>query len=63
MQLPAGRYTQMRLLLAANTATAEMMEKLDQVKYAMLEEWSRTKRTPKHAAWMHDHSSSQVSAH
>jgi len=42
-----------RLELAANTATAEMMSKLDQVKYAMLEEWSKTKRAPKHAAWMH----------
>jgi catechol 2,3-dioxygenase-like lactoylglutathione lyase family enzyme len=52
-----------RLELAANTATAEMMEKLDEVKYAMLEEWSRTKRAPKHAAWMHDRSLSQASAH
>jgi catechol 2,3-dioxygenase-like lactoylglutathione lyase family enzyme len=52
-----------RLELAANTATAEMMEKLDEVKYAMLEEWSRTKRAPKHAAWMHDRSASQVSPH
>ena len=42
-----------RLELAANTASAEMMPKLDQVKYAMLEEWSKTKRAPKHAAWMH----------
>ena len=42
-----------RLELAANTATAEMMTKLDEVKYAMLEEWSKTKRAPKHAAWMH----------
>jgi lactoylglutathione lyase len=52
-----------RLELAADTATAEMMEKLDEVKYAMLEEWSRTKRAPKHAAWMHDGSRSQASAH
>ena len=42
-----------RLELAANTASAEMMSKLDQVKYAMLDEWSKTKRAPKHAAWMH----------
>jgi catechol 2,3-dioxygenase-like lactoylglutathione lyase family enzyme len=42
-----------RLELAANTASAEMMSKLDQVKYAMLDEWSQTKRAPKHAAWMH----------
>jgi lactoylglutathione lyase len=24
------------------------------VKWDMLEEWSQTKRAPKHAAWMHD---------
>lgn len=43
-----------RLELAANTATSEMMCKLDDVKWAMLDEWSKTKRAPKHAAWMHD---------
>ena len=43
-----------RLELAADTATPEMNAKLDQVKWAMLEEWSRTKRAPKHAAWMHE---------
>ena len=42
-----------RLELAANTATPEMMKKLDDVKWDMLEEWSKTKRAPKHAAWMH----------
>jgi hypothetical protein len=24
------------------------------VKWDMLEEWDRTKRAPKHAAWMHE---------
>ena len=43
-----------RLELAVDTATPEMNAKLDQVKWAMLEEWSRTKRAPKHAAWMHE---------
>ena len=43
-----------RLELAANTATPEMMKKLDDVKWDMLEEWSKTKRAPKHAAWMHE---------
>ena len=33
-----------RLELAANTGTPDMM----------LEEWSRTRRAPSHAAWMHD---------
>jgi catechol-2,3-dioxygenase len=43
-----------RLELAANTATPDMMKKLDEVKWDMLEEWSQTKRAPKHAAWMHE---------
>jgi glyoxylase I family protein len=36
--------------LAADTATPEMMRKLDEVKREMLDEWSRSK----HAAWMHE---------
>ncbi len=43
-----------RVELAADTATPEMNRKLDAVKWAMLEEWSRTRRAPKHAAWMHE---------
>ena len=43
-----------RVELAADTATPEMMQRLDQVKWDMLEEWSRTKRAPRHAAWMHE---------
>ena len=43
-----------RLELAADTATPEMMKQLDDVKWAMLDEWSRTRRAPKHAAWMHE---------
>jgi lactoylglutathione lyase len=43
-----------RLELAADTATPEMTRRLDEVKWAMLEEWSRTKRAPRHAAWMHE---------
>jgi catechol 2,3-dioxygenase-like lactoylglutathione lyase family enzyme len=42
-----------RLELAADTATPEMSRQLDEVKWAMLDEWSRTKRAPKHAAWLH----------
>ena len=33
---------------------AEKLKKLDSVKWDMLEEWSKTKRAPKHAAWMHE---------
>ena len=43
-----------RLELAAPTSTAEMDARLDAVKWDMLEEWSRTKRAPKHAAWLHE---------
>jgi catechol-2,3-dioxygenase len=42
-----------RLELACDVGTPEMYEKLDAVKWDMLEEWSQTKRAPKHAAWMH----------
>ena len=31
-----------------------MLKKLDQVKWEMLEEWSKTKKAPKHADWMHE---------
>lgn len=43
-----------RLELAADCATPEMMSRLDAVKREMLNEWSRTKKAPRHAAWMHD---------
>jgi len=43
-----------RLELAVDTATPAMNAELDRVKWEMLEEWSKTKRAPKHAAWMHD---------
>ena len=42
-----------RLELAADVGTPDMYQKLDAVKWDMLEEWSKTKRAPKHAAWMH----------
>ena len=43
-----------RIELAADTATPQMTKQLDEVKWAMLEEWSRTKKAPRHAAWMHE---------
>ncbi|WP_433694731.1 VOC family protein [Herbaspirillum seropedicae] len=43
-----------RIELAADCGTPEQMQRLDEVKWAMLEEWSRTRRAPKHAAWMHE---------
>ncbi len=44
-----------RLELAADVGTPEMMARLDAVKWEMLDEWDRTRRAPKHAAWMHRH--------
>lgn len=43
-----------RLELAANTLRPGMLDALDKVKWEMLDEWSRTKKAPRHAAWMHD---------
>lgn len=43
-----------RLELACNTVRKGMLEALDEVKWEMLEEWAKTKKAPKHAAWMHD---------
>ena len=42
-----------RLELAADTGSAEMMARAGEVKWDMLEEWSRTRRAPRHAAWLH----------
>jgi catechol 2,3-dioxygenase-like lactoylglutathione lyase family enzyme len=43
-----------RLELAANKGSAEDLARLHAVAPAMLEEWSRTKRAPRHAAWLHE---------
>lgn len=43
-----------RLELVANTRTAEELASLKRVAPAMLEEWSRTKKAPQHAAWLHE---------
>ena len=42
-----------RLELACDIGTAEQYAELKEVAPAMLEEWSRTKRAPRHAAWLH----------
>lgn len=44
-----------RLELAWDCGTPQMYAQLDEVKRDMLEEWSRTKKAPRHAAWMHEH--------
>jgi len=43
-----------RIELAVDTATPEMMQELDRVKWDMLNEWAETRKAPRHAAWMHD---------
>jgi len=43
-----------RLELACNTGTPEQMAELKRVSTDMLEEWSRTKKAPRHAAWLHE---------
>jgi catechol 2,3-dioxygenase-like lactoylglutathione lyase family enzyme len=43
-----------RLELACDVGTPEMYKKLDDVKWEMINEWSQTRRAPKHAAWMHE---------
>lgn len=42
-----------RLELAANTAKPGMLEELKRVAPAMLDEWSKTKKAPQHATWIH----------
>lgn len=42
-----------RLELACNIGTQEQYAELKRVAPLMLEEWSRTKRAPRHAAWLH----------
>jgi lactoylglutathione lyase len=49
-----------RLELATDVGTPAMYKELDEVKWPMLEEWERTKRAPRHAAWLHDGSKSQA---
>lgn len=43
-----------RLELAADIGTPEQMAQLYSVAPDMLEEWSRTKKAPRHAAWLHE---------
>lgn len=43
-----------RIEVAVPTNTQEMDRALDRVKWAMLDEWARTKKAPPHARWLHD---------
>jgi catechol 2,3-dioxygenase-like lactoylglutathione lyase family enzyme len=42
-----------RLELAVDTTTPEMRKQLSSVSEAMLQEWTRTKKAPHHADWVH----------
>ena len=43
-----------RLELACNKGSDEDLTRLKDVADDMLEEWSKTKRAPRHAAWLHE---------
>jgi catechol 2,3-dioxygenase-like lactoylglutathione lyase family enzyme len=43
-----------RVELAVDTGTPEELAELKRVAPAMLDEWSRTKKAPQHAAWLHE---------
>ncbi len=43
-----------RLELAADKGTPEQMQMLHEVADDMLEEWSRTRRAPRHASWLQE---------
>lgn len=40
-------------LACPDPAEDEMLARLNEVKWEMLEEWSRTRRAPQHADWLH----------
>jgi catechol-2,3-dioxygenase len=42
-----------RLELACNIGKPEQYDQLRKLAPAMLDEWNRTKRAPRHAAWLH----------
>jgi catechol 2,3-dioxygenase-like lactoylglutathione lyase family enzyme len=43
-----------RLELLVDTTTPEMVKKLVDVAAPMLADWNKTKKAPKHAAWVHE---------
>lgn len=43
-----------RIELAANTGNKEQMDELKKIAPSMLDEWSKTKKPPRQAAWLHD---------
>lgn len=47
-----------RIELAADSGRTDLLSRLDEVKWEMLDEWATTKRAPQHARWLHDSSES-----
>ena len=43
-----------RIELTCVTGTDEQLKNLKEIAPQMLEEWSRTKKPPRHAAWLHE---------
>ena len=43
-----------RIELAVDTLTSEMKQRLASVSEAMLQEWAKTKKAPRHADWVHE---------
>jgi len=40
--------------ISARDAASAALARLDAVKWDMLNEWARTRKAPRHAAWMHE---------
>jgi len=43
-----------RLELSVNTPIPGIQDRLDEVKWPMLNEWAESKKAPQHARWLHD---------
>ena len=50
---PDGHRLELSVNVGSKEEAALAMKKMDEVKWAMLEEWSVTKRAPEHAKWLH----------
>ncbi|MCJ8327092.1 MAG: VOC family protein [Campylobacterales bacterium] len=50
---PDGHRLELSVNVGSKEEIASQMKKMDEVKWAMLEEWSITKRAPEHAKWLH----------
>ena len=51
---PNGHRLELAVNVGSDEKRKESLAKLDRIKWDMLEEWSRTKRAPEHAKWLHE---------